>query len=92
MSIRHPKGSLAVIKPQRERNMISMGTAVFHRIKEEMYLKGKKEGAEQERVPAIKALVTTMGETNRFGCFGPETLLPCAESRIDSWKDGKRGW
>jgi hypothetical protein len=66
---------------------MQIGTAVFHRIVQE----AEQRGATIERQAAIKALCRTMAETVRFGCFGPETHLPIAESRIDSWKGGQ-GW
>ncbi len=67
--------------------MVQMGTAIFEKMMKQKF----EEGAASERVPAIKAVARTMGETQRFGCFGPETILPCAEARIDSWKNGN-GW
>lgn len=63
---------------------MTIDTAIFRRI--------VHESAEKEREAGIKAVCKTMAETARFGTFGPEILLECAKSRIDSWKDGAAGW
>ena len=61
--------------------MITIGTAVFHRIVEEHYAKG----LDVAREAGVRALTDTLAETSRFATFSKEYRAGCAKDRFDHY-------
>lgn len=60
--------------------MVTLGTAVFHRI----LLEREEQASKKIYNAAVKALKDTMQkETVRFGTFGSEYVEGCAQDRLE---------
>lgn len=66
----------------REEEMITIGTAIFHRIIEE----ARQQAQETLRKAAVKALADTMKhETPRFCAFDETYVHGCASDRLENY-------